>query len=85
MASQPGILFGRKRRDDIWRHFQYSDVENKTECVVDKDGQKCGHKIAGKNTTNLKRHLKAFHNEIQVTEDTNTLLSKLFKKAYANS
>ncbi len=32
----------------------------------------------GKNTTNLKRHLKAFHNEIEVSQDINvTLLSIL--------
>ena len=59
MAGQPGIVFGRKRSDDIWTHFHYIDVEKKTECVVEKDGEKCGHKITGKNTTNLKRHLKA--------------------------
>ena len=59
MAGQPGIDFERKRRDDILTHFHYIDVEKKTECVVEKDGEKCGHKITGKNTTNLKRHLKA--------------------------
>lgn len=70
MAAQPGVVFGRKRRNDIWTHFRYIDVEKKTECVVEKDGEKCGHKIAGKNTTNLKRHLKAFHNDIiEVSQD----------------
>ncbi|KAJ8394943.1 hypothetical protein AAFF_G00040660 [Aldrovandia affinis] len=28
--------------------------------------EKCGHRIKGKNTTNLKRHLKTFHKEIQI-------------------
>ena len=71
MAAQPRIMFatGRKRRQDIWTHFCYKDVEKKPECVVEKDGEKCGHKITGKNTTNLKRHLKAFHNEIEVSQD----------------
>lgn len=70
MAGHAGIVSaaGRKRRDDIWIHFRYMDVEKKTECVVKKDGEKCGHKITGKNTTNLKRHLKAFHNEIEVSQ-----------------
>ncbi|XP_058626383.1 uncharacterized protein LOC131537119 [Onychostoma macrolepis] len=68
MAGQPGFVFGRKRRNDIWKNFHYIEVEKKTECVVVKDGEKCGHKITGKNTTNFKRHLKAFHNEIEIPE-----------------
>ncbi|KAK0152186.1 Zinc finger BED domain-containing protein 1 [Merluccius polli] len=62
------VVFGRKRRNDIWKNFNYIQLEKKTECVVQKDGEKCGHKIAGKNTTNLKRHLKAFHSEIEIPE-----------------
>ena len=71
MAGQPGIFFGRKRRNDIWTHFHYIELEKKTECGVEKNREKCGHKITGKNTTNLKRHLKAFHNEIEVSRDIN--------------
>jgi hypothetical protein len=67
MASQPGTVSGRKRRNDIWTHFHYIEVEKKTECVIGKNGEKCGHKITGKTTTNLKRHLKAFHHEIEVS------------------
>ena len=64
MAGQPGIVFGRKRRDDIWTHFPNADMEKKTKCVVEKDGERCGHKITGKNTTKI--HLKALHNEIEL-------------------
>ncbi len=41
MASQAGFVFGRKRRNDIWKNFYYIEVEKKTECVVEKDGEKC--------------------------------------------
>ncbi len=41
MVSQPGFVFGRKRRNDIWKNFYYIEVEKKTECVVEKDGEKC--------------------------------------------
>lgn len=57
-------LGGRKRRDDIWVYFKYNPADNKTECIVKEDGDKCGHKVGGKNTTNLKRHLKARHKDI---------------------
>jgi len=60
MASQLGFFIGRKRRNDIWTHFHNIEVEKKTKCVVENDGEKCGHKITGKNTTNLKRHLMTF-------------------------
>nr|XP_023672297.1 zinc finger BED domain-containing protein 1-like [Paramormyrops kingsleyae] len=61
-------MAGRKRRSDLWTHFLYIEVEKKTECLVEKNGKKCGHRMSGKNTTNLKRHLKAFHNDIQFPE-----------------
>ncbi len=41
MAGQPGFVFGRKRRNDIWKNCHYIEVEKKTECVVEKDGEKC--------------------------------------------
>lgn len=55
-------LGGRKRRDDLWIHFTHNPAENKTECLVVGDrGTRCDYKLRGKNTTNLKRHLKAHH------------------------
>ena len=44
MAGQQGFVFGRKRRNDIWTHFNYIEVEKKNKCVVEKDGEKCGNK-----------------------------------------
>ncbi|XP_067246832.1 zinc finger BED domain-containing protein 4-like [Chanodichthys erythropterus] len=65
MAAMPiNRLGGRKRRDDLWTYFQYNSSERKTECIVLGDDGKCGHKLGGKNTTNLKRHLKAHHADI---------------------
>ncbi|XP_056323703.1 zinc finger BED domain-containing protein 4-like [Danio aesculapii] len=49
---------GRKRRIDIWSNFTYDNKDNKSVC------KPCGVKIAGKNTTNLKRHLQTAHPEI---------------------
>lgn len=82
MAGQPGFVFGRKRRKDIWKNFHYIEVEEKTDCVVEKDGKKCVHKITGKNTTNLKRHLKAFHNETEASQDINLTLLSILESSY---
>ncbi|XP_057691466.1 zinc finger BED domain-containing protein 4-like [Corythoichthys intestinalis] len=59
-------LGGRKRRDDIWSHFHYNESQRRTECTVSvgDHGEMCGHKLGGKNTTNLKRHLKVRHPDI---------------------
>ncbi|XP_029924392.1 uncharacterized protein LOC115371280 isoform X2 [Myripristis murdjan] len=57
-ADMPELGRGRKRRIDVWSHFTYDNRDNKTVC------RPCGAKIAGKNTTNLKRHLQATHPEI---------------------
>ncbi len=35
----------------------------------------------GKNTTNLKRHLKAFHNEIEVSQDINVMLLSILESS----
>ncbi|XP_041670235.1 uncharacterized protein LOC121527366 [Cheilinus undulatus] len=56
---------GRKRRRDVWSHFFYIKTEEKTRCIVpDEYGVPCGHKMGGKNTTNLKRHLRLKHPEV---------------------
>lgn len=61
MASASGL--GRKRRTDVWKHFCFNSSEGKTLCnVTEEHGERpCGYKLCGKNTTNLKRHLKAHH------------------------
>ena len=64
---------GRKRRLDVWTHFRYLDAERKTLClIVSEEGKQCGHKIGGKNTTNLKRHIRNQHKEIEVREQKTT-------------
>nr|XP_033932939.1 uncharacterized protein LOC117440812 [Pseudochaenichthys georgianus]XP_033942602.1 uncharacterized protein LOC117449217 [Pseudochaenichthys georgianus]XP_033947580.1 uncharacterized protein LOC117452886 [Pseudochaenichthys georgianus]XP_033966284.1 uncharacterized protein LOC117466896 [Pseudochaenichthys georgianus] len=63
------LVFGRKKRIDIWTNFLYNSVENKTHCTATAgEGETpCGFKLVGKNTTNLKRHLKAHHPAIYAT------------------
>ncbi|XP_060774793.1 kynureninase isoform X2 [Neoarius graeffei] len=64
-------LGGRKRRDDLWTYFIHNPAENKTECLVVGDrGTRCGYQLCGKNTTDLKRHLKAHHAAISAMTDT---------------
>lgn len=51
-----------KKKKDLWTHFCNLPAEQKTECIVpNEEGEPCGFKIDGKNTTNLKRHLKTRH------------------------
>ncbi len=59
---------GRKRREDIWVNFTFDVKTNKTLC------KPCGAEIAGKNTTNLKRHLQGNHPEIHAKVSTTFLL-----------
>ncbi|KAL1276844.1 hypothetical protein QQF64_036467 [Cirrhinus molitorella] len=61
-------MLGRRKRLDIWSHFKYNDTDKKSECVIITDGKHCGQRISGKNTTNLKRHLKANHPHIQIPD-----------------
>jgi len=59
---------GQKKRNDLWAHFVYNEAEKKTQCIaLDSEGKQCGHKSAGKNTTNLKRHIKTHHKAIEVS------------------
>jgi len=53
-------LGGRKRRDGTWVYFKNNPTNNKTEYIVMGDGGKCGHKVGGKNATNLKGELRYF-------------------------
>ena len=52
---------GRKMRMDVWCHFDYIKVENKSQCLL------CEKKVAGKNTTHLKRHLRLNHENVKVS------------------
>ena len=43
-------------------------------------GRNAATKSQEKNTTNLKRHSKAFHNEIEVSQDINVTLLSILKE-----
>src|SRR4029434_6772094 len=63
MAEVQALGTGRQIRIDIWTVFNYNLTENKAQCTAITGEKPCGFKIGGKNTTNLKRHLKA-HNAV---------------------
>ena len=67
MAEVQALGTGRKRKIDIWTVFNYNLTENKTQCTAITGEKPCGFKIGGKNTTNLKRHLKAHNPAIYAT------------------
>jgi len=54
---------GRKRNSSAWNYFEYSASNSSTTCNVadPKTGSTCGSKLAGKNPSNLKKHLQACH------------------------
>ena len=55
---------GRKPESKVWSYFKVDQVNKKCECqVLDHSGQVCGRVIVGRNTTNAKVHLKAFHKQ----------------------
>ncbi|TKS86144.1 hypothetical protein D9C73_020261 [Collichthys lucidus] len=72
MQEKHGIRteLGRKKRLDPWSHFHYLEAEKRSQCLVLMDGNMCGKKIAGKNTTNLKRHINLSHPNIKLLLNT---------------
>lgn len=63
---------GGRKRTPVWHFFDYDDSANKCTCNVEtvsgvcseKPGpsrQLCGHVLTGKYPTNMKFHLKKFH------------------------
>src|SRR4029434_6441301 len=62
MAEVQALGTGRKIID-IWTLFYYNLTENKTQPTAITGEKLCGFKIGWKNTTNVKRHLKA-HNPV---------------------
>ena len=61
------VTSGRKKESVVWDYFAYDAVLDKSTCnvIVDEDsGRKCGWNIAGKNSTNVKVHLKTAHRRI---------------------
>lgn len=62
---------GRKVDDAVWKFFTYEASSDKSVCTVslseDGDGsatRKCGAVIKGKNTTNLKNHIRYKHKNL---------------------
>ena len=49
------ITGGRKPQSAVWNYFKYDSVINKSGCNL------CEKKLSGKNSTNLKTHLRTSH------------------------
>ena len=64
MSNLQRLLAGRKRESSVWQYFNFAADVGKSRCIVMKGGKKCGVLIAGKNPTNLKKHLESFHRDI---------------------
>jgi len=68
---------GRRTESQVWSYFKVDLVNKNCECqVVEKSGKLCGRVIAGKNTTNAKAHLKAFHKDTFIALDEKEKESK---------
>ena len=69
-------LSGRKKDCTVWEFFKYSLSKEKSVCCVvnEKTGENCNAEISGKNPTNLKRHLQAFHKEANESVKTAIIL-----------
>lgn len=53
-------------KETSW-NFRYNETEGKqNKIIVFGKGKQCGHKIAGNNPTNLKRHIKAHNKDSEV-------------------
>ena len=66
-------LAGRPKTSGVWDYFKYHLETRCSECIVVGTTAVCGKRIAGRNPTNLKAHLQAFHketyNELRQKED----------------
>ena len=54
---------GRRLESDVWTHFKYDAVSERSTCLVVDDGKPCMKTFSGKNTTNLKNHLQSQHKQ----------------------
>lgn len=73
---------GRKAESHVWSYFKVDLVNRKCQCqVTDKAGKVCGRIIAGRNTTNAKVHLKAFHRDTFITVEKKEKETKQHKTA----
>ena len=62
-GPSPSSVPGRPKRSPVWDYFCYNSTQEKSVCQVELLATEtlCGKSITGKNTTNLKQHLKAMH------------------------
>ncbi|XP_029113970.1 uncharacterized protein LOC108920405 isoform X2 [Scleropages formosus] len=60
------MLSAGRKKTGVWRHFWYDERTRKTTCRILPRGKEteCGYSLSGKNTTNLKRHLRQRHPDI---------------------
>ena len=55
---------GRPKSSGVWDYFKYDVNKNQTQCMIvvsTKSNNVCGKVITGRNPTNLKSHMQAFH------------------------
>ena len=57
-------FLGCKRNSPIWDHFEYLQDIKKSKCMVETKKGVCGELLQGKNSSNLKTHLKSFHKDV---------------------
>ena len=56
-ARDWSIMSGRKQSAAVWSFFEYIEHKSKSKCL------ECGFKVTGKNSTNMRTHLKR-HGEL---------------------
>lgn len=53
---------GRRQESEVWSHFKYDAVVNKTRCIIlGAESKQCGKELTGKNPSNMKAHLQREH------------------------
>jgi hypothetical protein len=69
MSNFIKMFSGRKRESEVWKYFNYKAGVDKSVCQVVIEGDEttkvtCRKEVVGKNTTNLKAHLRVYHAEV---------------------
>jgi len=79
-------LGGRPKTSGVGEYFKFTIDQGNSECVVDVGTKPCGKKFSGRNPTNLKTHLSAFHKEAfaALTSKENAIKSEREAKASSN-
>ncbi len=78
MSNLQRLLAGRKKESAVWKY--YSPIVNgnikQSRCLVVVNGKQCGEIFRGTNPSNLKKHLKRFHDEAAADVDKRDLDNK---------